>query len=195
MEQWVRNSFLAVGLLALVVGLCLGFPAEINATAESVFYDTGANPVKVNGVTYSPQIDQQKFNEKMASLKYFIVDLDHQVYGFESKEEYIQAEKAFQQKWSKQVVAMGKNATDLYQHANYKGWWYGVAVGYAVNFNNSKYNDNVSSLKTASNSSGTRVCFHKNGGEPCKTYAPGLNVSYVGDGWNDQISYVAVYER
>ncbi len=195
MAKRVRKLFTVVGVLVLVISLSLCFSAEINATNEAVFYDHGANPVKVNGVTYSPQVDEQQFNQKMASLKYFIVDLDHQVYGYESKEEYIQAEKAFQQKWSKQVVAMGKNATDLYEHANFKGWWYGVAVGYAVNFNHSKYNDAVSSLKTATNSRGTRVCFHKNGGEPCKTYAPGLNVAYVGDGWNDQISYVKVYER
>ncbi|MDN4074450.1 hypothetical protein [Fictibacillus terranigra] len=52
--------------------------------------------------------------------------------------------------------------------------------------------DVISSLKTAGESSGTEVCYNSFRGEPCKTFPPGQDIAYVGDGWNDQISYVHV---
>ncbi|SFX65481.1 hypothetical protein SAMN04487866_11568 [Thermoactinomyces sp. DSM 45891] len=129
---------------------------------------------------------------------YQIVDTDGQMYTYADRQSYEVAEQQFTAKWaiaSKKVVGIlaSDYATESYQHNSFKGWSYTTPVGYSTNFNNSKYNDEISSIKTARKSSGTKVCYHKNGGEPCKTFGPGLDISYVGNGWNDQISYVIVY--
>ncbi|TCP66428.1 hypothetical protein [Baia soyae] len=130
--------------------------------------------------------------------KYQIVDTDGSIYTYADRQSYEAAEQTFKAKWaivSKNVVGVlaSDYATDSYEHSGFGGWNYATPVGYSTNFNNSKYNDEVSSIKTARRSSGTKVCYHKSGGEPCKTFGPGLDISYVGSGWNDQISYVNVY--
>ena len=133
----------------------------------------------------------------LSDVPYQIVDTDGKTYNYKTREAYEIAEKKFRQKWAAQSEGIRAQASDYatesYEHANFGGWKYVTPVGYYTNFNHSKYNDEVSSIKTARKSSGTRVCYHKNGGEPCKTFGPGLDIKYVGDGWNDQISYIEVY--
>ncbi|SDZ16881.1 hypothetical protein [Thermoactinomyces sp. DSM 45892] len=130
--------------------------------------------------------------------QYQIVDTDGKIYTYTDRQSYEAAEQHFKAKWAiaaKKVVGTlaSDYATESYEHRGFGGWSYTTPVGYSTNFNNSKYNDEISSIKTARRSSGTKVCYHKNGGEPCKTFGPGLDISYVGNGWNDQISYVNVY--
>jgi hypothetical protein len=133
----------------------------------------------------------------LSHVQYQIVDTDGKTYNYKTRAAYEIAEKKFKQKWAVQQEGIKAQASDYatesFQHSGFRGWKYTTPVGYYTNFNNSSYNDEVSSLKTARKSSGTRVCFHKNGGEPCKTFGPGLDIRYVGDGWNDQISYINVY--
>ncbi|MDQ0417126.1 hypothetical protein J2Z48_001298 [Croceifilum oryzae] len=130
--------------------------------------------------------------------KYQIVDTDGKTYTYADRQSYEAAEQTFKAKWaiaSKNVIGTlaSDYATESYQHDSFRGWSYATPVGYSTNFNTSMYNDAVSSIKTARRSSGTQVCYHQSGGEPCKTFGPGLDISYVGNGWNDQISYVNVY--
>ncbi|MGA8942134.1 MAG: hypothetical protein WB502_05370 [Thermoactinomyces sp.] len=139
----------------------------------------------------------QETGTELGKFPWQIVDTDGETYYYKSKAEYLAAEKKFREKWSRETDGIRAQASDYatesFEHANFGGWKYTTPVGYYTNFNTSRYNDEVSSLKTARKSSGTQVCFHKNGGEPCKTYGPGLDIAYVGDGWNDQISYIRVY--
>lgn len=133
----------------------------------------------------------------LGKVPYQIVDTNGETYNYKTKAEYLAAEKKFKAKWTKEndgIRAQASDyATESFEHSYFRGWKYTTPVGYYTNFNTSRYNDAVSSLKTARKSAGTQVCYHKGGGEPCKTYGPGLDIVYVGDGWNDQISYIRVY--
>lgn len=175
MKMWIASI---IG--ALVLSITLGI-APANATTE---------------IQSKPVV---KLYSETSAGKYQIVDTNGTTYTYANKTEYELAEKKFKAKWS---IESKKNnvgtlasdyATESFQHAYFGGWKYTTPVGYYTNFNTSSYNDAVSSIKTARRSSGTRVCYHQNGGEPCKTFGPGLDINYVGDGWNDQISYINVY--
>lgn len=153
----------------------------------------------VNAATQDQSRTVVTLQAETSAGKYQIVDTDGTTYTYKNKKEYESAEKRFKEKWSvesqnNKVGALASDyATESYQHAYFGGWKYVTPVGYYTNFNTSSYNDAVSSIKTARVSAGTRVCYHQSGGEPCKTYGPGLDINYVGDGWNDQISYINVY--
>lgn len=133
----------------------------------------------------------------LGKVPYQIVDTDGKTYNYETQAEYQASEKKFRAKWTRENEGIRAQASDYatesFEHSYFGGWKYTTPVGYYTNFNTSHYNDEVSSLKTARKSAGTQVCYHKDGGQPCKTYGPGLDIVYVGDGWNDQISYIRVY--
>ncbi|MBA4601343.1 hypothetical protein [Thermoactinomyces mirandus] len=133
----------------------------------------------------------------LGKVPYQIVDTNGDIHSYKTKADYLAAEKKFREKWSRETDGIRAQASDYatesFEHAYFGGWKYTTPVGYYTNFNNSHYNDGVSSLKTARKSSGTQVCYHRDGGEPCKTFGPGLDIVNVGDGWNDQISYIRVY--
>lgn len=179
--MWYMKMWMASIIGILVFTITLGI-APVNATTQNQ--------------SNKPIVE---LNSETSVGKYQIVDTDGTIYTYATKKEYESAEKKFRAKWSVESKKNGVGtlasdyATESYQHAYFGGWKYTTAVGYYTNFNTSSYNDNVSSVKTARRSSGTRVCYHRNGGEPCKTFGPGLDISYVGDGWNDQISYINVY--
>ncbi|TCS95988.1 hypothetical protein [Hazenella coriacea] len=155
-----------------------------------MIYETASYPIVNQGIEYSPQKNQAQYNEIKKKMVYSIMDQDGTLYCYKTKLEYEKALKSFDIKWSSNQIEAA-TYTALYHHSNYRGWFLDVPVGRAYNLTGG-WNDSISSLKTASNGRGTTVCFHKNGGEPCKTYAPGVSISYVGDGWNDQITYVYV---
>jgi hypothetical protein len=104
----------------------------------------------------------------------------------------------FAKKWQAQAKETDLHAqaenyvSEFFYHANFGGYMFELGANRAWNLPRA-YNDQISSLKTARYSSGTEVCFHANRGEPCKTFPPGHDIGYVGNGWNDQISHITVF--
>lgn len=202
MDKLFRRQ--ATGLLGLTMILAVSsiLPSVVNAenekkAEENVVIENKEN-ITVDGVDYSKTEDEEKFNQIKESAKYTIIDTDGSVYGYTSKADYKNAQKEFAEKWQEEQPANGdigiksdSGVSEFFRDANFQGFLFQQGVGYEWNIPFS-YNDTISSMKTAGASSGTQVCYDSYAGEPCKTFPPGQDIPYVGDGWNDQISYVNV---
>lgn len=157
-------------------------------TKTKMIHENSTYPIDINGIKYSLNKNNMQYNEIKKSIVYYIMDQDGTLYGYKSKLEYETALNGFEKKWSDNRIEAA-NYTALYKDAGYKGWFLDVPVGRAYNLSGS-YNDILSSLITASNGRGTTICVHHDATPPCKTYAPGLSINYVGDDWNDKVTYV-----
>ncbi|MGG1573883.1 hypothetical protein [Fictibacillus sp. NRS-1165] len=184
----------------MIFAVSLGIPSVTHAesTNQSTNKVIKANQdsIVINGVEYSKHKNSHLFNQIKQQVKYTILDTNGKTYGYLSKDKYKLAIGHFSDKWaceqtnrSKFKRASAPGVSEFFNDANFQGFLFQQGVGFEWNI---PFNDVISSLKTAGESSGTEVCYNSFRGEPCKTFPPGQDIAYVGDGWNDQISYVHV---
>ncbi|MCY8234775.1 hypothetical protein [Priestia endophytica] len=200
MDKLVRVQAVGLFVFAMMFAFSFILPSASHAENSDKVNDNviieNKEMITINGVEYSKDKDLEKFNRMKELAKYTIVDTDGKVYGYSSKTDYEKAQGNFSDKWKKEQaansdlgVASAPNVSEFYSDANFQGFLFQQGVGFEWNIPD---NDTISSMKTAGSSSGTQVCYDSFRGEPCKTFPPGQDIPYVGDGWNDQISYVNV---